>query len=71
MPLVLPMQSTESGVVSLIEIILTEEADEIINTNDLQWFQDAVLSAAGHSGNPFTVAISDNKISCFVPSGEE
>lgn len=54
----------------MISIKLVEGLHEELNTNDLQWFQDAVLAAGGHDGTPHPISIMGGTIEVYIPSGE-
>jgi hypothetical protein len=54
----------------MIEVKLSEDRNKTLTTNDLQWFQDAVLAASGHSNDPIYISVMGGVIEALVPGGE-
>jgi hypothetical protein len=55
----------------MIEVKLSEDRNKTLTTNDLQWFQDAVLAACGHMGDPIHISVMGGTIVAIVPGGQD
>jgi hypothetical protein len=55
----------------MIDVILTEDHGGYLTINDLQWFQDAVLSAGGRKGEAWHIQITDGSIRVSIPGSCE